>query len=509
VCVFKNFNRVFKIYIKTSYLLSKKYFLFFCLLQFSSTVILSQSSEFSLNSTIDNDAIESEVDINYKNYLSLIKTHQLLQNELNDSLNYFKKIRNKKYVLTGEDIKTINLTFSKRIELLNQSVNFFKTEESLNEDFHFNNLITTHLKIQSLETCITQQNVVGQNSKVNNLINEENELYHRNKSSLKKIKRIIISKKFRKSILETWNNSKKATENIYNKNIIENIEGTSYYENFLSNDENIKKSKKYFRKLIDKKSTFNAEVNFNNFLNNIFSGLSNVVSNFMGIFATRKGKLINNEMFINNSLSLLQPLDIILEKTPFKLTDKFIPGFWGHAAIYIGNEVQLKELGVWDHKFVEKYHKQINEGKVIIEALRSKVAYNSLKKFSNIDDYAHLRLLKEPTLDKKREMIIRVFAQIGKKYDFGYDVETSKKIICSELHYITFDEVVFKTSRFMGINTVSVDQIAEQGLKGGAFYPVDLYLDGIRIKKDKVFETYDMLPTANNKDIRRLKKSLH
>jgi hypothetical protein len=171
---------------------------------------------------------------------------------------------------------------------------------------------------------------------------------------------------------------------VKNKAIESSIKNSTYYQNFLSSNENIKKSKKHFRKLIDKKSSFYAEVNFNNFLNTIFSGLSNVVSNFMGIFAIRKGKLINNTDFINSSLGLLQPLDIILEKTPFRLTDKFIPGYWGHTAIYIGNEAQLKDLGVWNNKFVAKYHKQIKEGKVIIEALRSKVESNTFKHLSGV-----------------------------------------------------------------------------------------------------------------------------
>ncbi|WP_299528818.1 YiiX/YebB-like N1pC/P60 family cysteine hydrolase [uncultured Lutibacter sp.] len=476
---------------------------------FSTEFIFSQSNEFLFNTLSKIEVKESGVTNNYANYLNLLDNHQLLQNELIDSSNYFKKIRNKKYVLNGNDIKVINQSFSKRIELLKQSVNFPEIEENLDENLHLNNLIATHLKIKSLETFVTQQNIVGQNATINNLINEENGLYHQDKKSLKKIKRIIISRKFRKSILETWNNSKGSNDNILNETIIKKIEATSYYQNFLSNDKNIKSSKKYFRKLIDKKSTFNAEVNFNNFLNNISSGVSNVVSNFMGIFASRKGKLINNEDFINNSLHLLQPLDVVLEKTPFRLTDRFIPGYWGHAAIYIGNEIQLKKLGVWEHPFVEKYHEEILQGKFIVEALRSKVACNTFKRFSNIDDYAQLRLIKEPSLAKKREMIVRVFAQIGKKYDFGYDVESSKKIICSELHYITYDEIVFNTDRFFGINTITVDHVAEQALKGGAFYPVDLYLDGIRIEDGKIFEIYDQLPTSKNKELKKLKRSLH
>ena len=61
----------------------------------------------------------------------------------------------------------------------------------------------------------------------------------------------------------------------------------------------------------------------------------------------------------------------------------------------------------------------------------------------------------------------------------------------------------------MGINTISVDKVAEQGLKGGAFYPIDLYLDGIRIEAAQIFEIYEQLPTARNREIKKLKQRLH
>ena len=39
------------------------------------------------------------------------------------------------------------------------------------------------------------------------------------------------------------------------------------------------------------------------------------------------------------TFTLNQAGDILLEKTPFRLTDKLIPGYWGHAAVWIGGEV--------------------------------------------------------------------------------------------------------------------------------------------------------------------------
>ncbi len=473
----------------------------------------SQSIEKKIVTIDQINKLTSSVEGNYRKYLNLLEKHKNVQKQLLDSTDYFKKIRKRDYVLNGKDIHMINLSFSNRIKLLNQSLTFSNIDKKNKENVRLYNLISTHIKIILLETYMLQQKIVGQNSKVNNLINEENKLYRKDKKSLKKIKKNIISKKYRESILNAWNASEVLNENDFNQKknttIANKIIKTNYYQHFLLNSKSIRDSKRYFRKLINKRSSLNTTVNFNNFVNSILSKLSNFVGNFVGIFAIRKGKLFNNMVFIHSSLKLLQPLDILLEKTPFRLTDKFIPGFWGHAAIYVGNETQLKKLGIWDNPIVLKYREEIRKGKVIVEALRSNVAFNSFQHFTNIDDYAQLRLNKELTIEKKKEMILRVFAQIGKKYDFRYNVESSEKIICSELHYIIFDNVRFNTKRIMGINTISVDQVAEQGLKEEAFYPVNLYLDGIKVENNRIIEIYNQLLIAKNKEIRKLKKSVH
>ncbi|WP_457610361.1 YiiX/YebB-like N1pC/P60 family cysteine hydrolase [Lutibacter sp.] len=494
-------------------LLQRKWVLFILIFILSIKLNFGQSNKHFSISINHLGTLTGRVDENYKKYLNLLEKHKNIQKKLLDSADYFKKIRKKDYVFSGKDIHMINLSFSNRIKLLNQSLTFSNIDKKDKESARLYNLISTHIKIIVLETYMLQQQVIGQNSKVNNLINEENKLYRQKKKSLKKIKKYIISKKYRESILNAWLASEVLNENDFNKNknttIANNIIKTNYYQHFLLNSKSIRDSKRYFRKLINKRSSLNTTVNFNNFVNSILSGLSNFVGNFVGIFAIRKGKLFKNVVFIQSSLKLLQPLDILLEKTPFRLTDKFIPGFWGHAAIYVGNETQLKKLGIWDNPIVLKYREEIRKGKVIVEALRSNVAFNSFKHFTNIDDYAQLRLNKELTIEKKKEMILRVFAQIGKKYDFRYNVESSKKIICSELHYIIFNNVRFNTKRVMGINTILVDQVAEQGLKGGTFYPVNLYLDGIKVKNNRIIEIYNQLLIAKNKEIRKLKKSLH
>ncbi len=483
-----------------------------CFFLISNGYVFAQSNSYFIDSNKNKAVSITKPSENYAIYLKLLKEHESIQDELLNSTDYYKKIRKKNYVLTGKDISIINTSFTNRLNLLNRSLTFSSSDLNFSKTSNLYNLVSIHLKIKSFETFVLQQNILGKNTKVNILINEDNLLYREKKNSLKKIKNRLTSKRFRKSLQKAWNNSKIIDYNGFDSikaiALTDDIIKTHYYQNMLSNSKSNRNSKKYFNKLISENNSFLSSVSFNYFLNNFLSGFSNLVGNFLGFISTRKGKLYNNIAFRNTSLALLQPLDVLLEKTPFRLTDKFIPGYWGHAAIYVGNENQLKELNIWNHPFVKKYHNEIREGKVIVEALRSSVAINTFKNFTNIDDFVHLRLNDEPALEKKREMIIKVFAQIGKKYDFGYNIESNKKIICSELHYLVFDQVKFKTNRVLGINSLSVDQIAEQGIKGGAFYPIALYLNGIKVKDDKIFEIYDQLLKARKKENKSLKKDL-
>ena len=87
---------------------------------------------------------------------------------------------------------------------------------------------------------------------------------------------------------------------------------------------------------------------------------SKLFGNSVGMVATRKGKLYNNENVFEQLTNQLCAGDILLEKTPFRLTDKFIPGHWGHAAIWVGTEEELKRLDLWDHPVVIPFHKKSN-----------------------------------------------------------------------------------------------------------------------------------------------------
>ena len=219
-----------------------------------------------------------------------------------------------------------------------------------------------------------------------------------------------------------------------------------------------------------------------------FDLVSGLFGNTVGLYESRKGKLHGDEEALRNIQSVLEPLDIILEKTPFRLTDKLIPGHFGHVAIWTGTKTELIDAGVWNNLIVNQYADALSstsnpdskDERQIIEALRNGVQLNTLEHFMNVDDVAILR----PVFDTEdrdalvEEALLMAFRQVGKKYDFNFDVNTTDKIVCSELAYISFPSMDWPTEETLGRHSISPDNVAQLAWNNVPLKLVMLYHDG-------------------------------
>lgn len=199
--------------------------------------------------------------------------------------------------------------------------------------------------------------------------------------------------------------------------------------------------------------------------------------NTVGLVETRKGKLYAKPSVEKTLKGSMQPGDILLEKTPFRLTDQFIPGHWGHAAIWVGTEEQLRQLGIWDDPLLIPHHEDIRQGYGVVEALRGGVTMSSLSHFMNIDDVAVLRG-KESTPSERAKIVLQAMRQLGKDYDFNFDVETTDKIVCSELIYLSYTGYEWPTVRTLGRATISPDNVASKAFEQGELELILFYHDG-------------------------------
>jgi len=208
--------------------------------------------------------------------------------------------------------------------------------------------------------------------------------------------------------------------------------------------------------------------------------LSGLFGNSIGLYESRKGKLYGDKAALEQIRAQLQPLDILLEKTPFRLTDKLIPGHFGHVAIWTGSQAELIDAGVWDELIVNQYADEIDSEHRIIEALRSGVQLSRLEEFLNVDDLVILRpLFNEDTHDADaQEALLMAFRQVGKKYDFNFDVNTTDKIVCSELAYISFPAFDWPTDEVLGRHSISPDNVAQMAWNNVPLSLVMFYHDG-------------------------------
>jgi hypothetical protein len=166
----------------------------------------------------------------------------------------------------------------------------------------------------------------------------------------------------------------------------------------------------------------------------------------------------------------LRPGDIILERRNWFLSNAFLPGFWPHAALYVGEESDLERLGILHEPEVKgrlaKFRKPAKDGHphAVVEALSDGVVFSSLVEAVHADYVAVLR----PKLSEKEiaRAIVAAFTHEGKPYDFEFDFFTSDKLVCTELVYRAYQSLLrFDLVRVLGRDTLPAVEMARQFVK--------------------------------------------
>ncbi|MEM7397176.1 MAG: YiiX/YebB-like N1pC/P60 family cysteine hydrolase [Verrucomicrobiota bacterium] len=168
----------------------------------------------------------------------------------------------------------------------------------------------------------------------------------------------------------------------------------------------------------------------------------------------------NRDFFITPTLlqahqNQLEPGDILLERRNWFATNVGIPGFWPHAALYIGELTEMdavfKDLPILSNTtasayletrfpaIVEKMKGRHEDGFPIrvIEARRPGVIFNSLETSAHADCLAVLR--PRVSLADRFNAILAALRNHGKPYDFNFDFATDQELVCSELVYKAYE----------------------------------------------------------------------
>ena len=160
----------------------------------------------------------------------------------------------------------------------------------------------------------------------------------------------------------------------------------------------------------------------------------------------------------------LQPGDVLVERRNWYLSNLGLPGFWPHAALYVGSPSELAatfdddpDVKTWlaaektcDGTFTQclarampdqwaEFNALDAEGDVhrVIEAVSDGVIFTSLE-HSGHCDYMSITRPRIPQLEKAFA-IYHAFEYIGRPYDFEFDFASESTLVCSEVVYRAYD----------------------------------------------------------------------
>ncbi len=184
----------------------------------------------------------------------------------------------------------------------------------------------------------------------------------------------------------------------------------------------------------------------------------------------------------------LKPGDILLERRNWYLSNAFLPGFWPHGALYVGDAEDIRKLEIADRPEVRRrfpdFCKMAADGNphTVIESVSDGVIFNSLEESMHAD---YVAVLRPRLLDPRAiaEAVATAFSHQGKPYDFEFDFFTSDKLVCTELVYRSYEGALqFDLERVMGRDTLPADQIVRKFIRErarpGAQLEFVLFLDG-------------------------------
>ncbi len=161
----------------------------------------------------------------------------------------------------------------------------------------------------------------------------------------------------------------------------------------------------------------------------------------------------------------LQPGDVLLCRAEGKLTTALLPGFWSHAAIYLGARDELAALGVCEQPHAAKHWDELpaHSGPLgcVIEGIAPRVRLASLESSLNADHVVVLR----PTVAREElaAALGEAFGHLGKPYDFEFDFNVTSRVVCTELVYRCYHHrgaIHFPLVKRLGRYTLSGDDIA-------------------------------------------------
>jgi uncharacterized protein YycO len=171
-----------------------------------------------------------------------------------------------------------------------------------------------------------------------------------------------------------------------------------------------------------------------------------------------QGKRVTGET-IEEIRGQLQPGDIFVTRHDDAMSNLFLPGFWPHAALYIGPISERADLGVPDHG---------DHSANVLEARKDGVKLRRIEETLMVDSFVVLR--PKASREELREALTKALTHEGKSYDFVFDFRKAERLACTEVVYRAFHGVGSWNLELINQNghlSLPAEELIRQGLQKG------------------------------------------
>ncbi len=206
--------------------------------------------------------------------------------------------------------------------------------------------------------------------------------------------------------------------------------------------------------------------------NNVLAGITEGVGRVASEIHLKNTKQVTDD--VRRSIGeFLQPGDVTVTRHATAVTNLFMPGFWPHAALYVGTPEQRDALGV--EAPADKL--PLWTGDIcMLEALKDGVRLRPLAETLAVDFFVVLR----PTIpdEARRKAIERGVVHEGKHYNFDFDFFSSDRLVCTEVIYRAYDSLAgieFPLVERAGRKTLSAEDLLDFALESKLFEPVAVF----------------------------------
>jgi hypothetical protein len=177
----------------------------------------------------------------------------------------------------------------------------------------------------------------------------------------------------------------------------------------------------------------------------------------------------------------IAPGDVLVTRKEFALTNYFLPGYWPHAAMFLGQIDELERRGLSKHQHFERRWPKLlacdaQERGRVLEAMKDGVLVRSLRSPCGTDSVVVLRPQLDPMLIN--EALTRGMFHEGKCYDFGFDFTRSDRLVCTEVVYRSYEglgPVKFTLLPRAGRMTLAAEDLVNMALRSEHFRVAAVY----------------------------------